>query len=59
MEGGKKMLSKGKVQTIINGKMIQDKEYGLKYVNLYGILLKQPIKNCKRVFSFGQNVQGF
>lgn len=31
MEGGKKMLSKGKVQTIINGKMIQDKEYGLKY----------------------------
>lgn len=31
MEGGKRMLSKGKVQTIINGKMIQDKEYGLKY----------------------------
>jgi|SaaInlStandDraft_2_1057019.scaffolds.fasta_scaffold160013_2 hypothetical protein len=31
MEGGKRMLSKGKVQTIINGEMIQDKEYGLKY----------------------------
>ena len=31
MEGGKRMLSKGKVQTIINGKMVQDKEYGLKY----------------------------
>ena len=31
MEGGERMLSKGKVQTIINGKMVQDKEYGLKY----------------------------
>lgn len=31
MEGGKRMLSKGKVQTIINGEVIQDKEYGLKY----------------------------
>tara|TARA_B110000003_G_scaffold103951_1_gene106128 strand:+ start:29075 stop:29476 length:402 start_codon:yes stop_codon:yes gene_type:complete len=31
MEGGERMLSKGKVQTTINGKMVQDKEYGLKY----------------------------
>ena len=31
MEGGERMLSKGKVQTTINGKMVLDKEYGLKY----------------------------